>query len=87
MLIQAKPQYIGSPYSLPPVPSVHSAKNLAAADAAAVEVYHDNISYTNDSENDVDNDNNEQQIYKVFEYDENDKGIFEVNIDFDDYNQ
>ena len=55
----------------------------AAAAAAAVEVYHHNS-----SENDVDNDNdnddiNEPQIDKVFEYDENDKGIFEVNIDFD----
>lgn len=61
-------------------------KEAAAANASA-QVYHHNISHTNDSENDIDNDidndNNEPQIYKVFEYDENDKGIFEVNIDFD----
>ena len=66
-----------------------------AAATAAVEVYHHNISHTNDShtndsENDIDNDNDnsdntndEPSINKVFEYDENDKGIFEVNIDFD----
>ena len=54
----------------------------AAAAAAAAEVYHHNSS-ENDIDNDVDNDNNEHTIYKVFEYDENDKGIFEVNIDFD----
>ena len=63
-------------------------KEAAAATAAVdVEGYHHHISHTNDSENDIDNDidndNNEKQIYKVFEYDENDKGIFEVNIDFD----
>ena len=56
-------------------------------EAAAVQVYHNHISDTNDSENDNSDDNsdnnNEPQIYKVFEYDENDKGIFEVNIDFD----
>ena len=54
-----------------------------AAATASAEVYHHHISHTNDSENDIDNGNNEKQIYKVFEYDENDKGIFEVNIDFD----
>ena len=59
-------------------------KEAAAATAAVdVEGYHHHISHTNDIDNDIDNDNNEPQIYKVFEYDENDKGIFEVNIDFD----
>jgi len=59
-------------------------------EAAAVHVYHNHINdNTNYSQNDVDNDNDNSDnndgpvIYKVFEYDENDKGIFEVNIDFD----
>jgi hypothetical protein len=60
-----------------------AAATATAVTAASVEVYRHNISHTNDSENDIDNDNNEHTIYKVFEYDENDKGIFEVNIDFD----
>ena len=65
-----------------------------AAATASAQVYHHHISqtpsanahgsqHTNDSENDNNDDNSEPQIYKVFEYDENDKGIFEVNIDFD----
>ena len=64
-----------------------SANAIAAQGVQSLTTFHSTSGYgsqhTNDSENDNNDNNNEPQIYKVFEYDENDKGIFEVNIDFD----